>query len=431
MLAASAQARSLRLGFFDGAYTADPGSRTTALARTNAVGGTIVRLGATWAGIAPRRPDNPTSPTDPAYRWQSLDAAVKDAVDAGLTPLITINAAPGWAEGEKRPSGAGTGTWRPNAQAFGQFARAIASRYSGEVPGVPRVRYWQIWNEPNLATYLTPQYVRARGRWVAASPGIFRSLVNAGYAGLKAVHTDNFVVTAGTAPYGDLIPGGRRIAPVTFLRGVLSRRTNFDAISHHPYGVGSPYRHALNPPDVAVPDIRKLRAVLHAAQAERRAKRGAQIWVTEMSWDSKPPDPDGVPERTQADWLQEGLHVLWRQGVSTVTWFQVTDQPGPDYPATNQSGVFFVDGRRKLSATAFRFPFIASRKRGGKVSLWGRAPATGRITVQRLTGTTWCSIWSKRLRAGTVFTGTARAARGNTLRARSASGITSLSWRVR
>jgi hypothetical protein len=429
-MAGSADARGLRLGFFDGAYTGDQSARSTAFTRTGAVGGSFVRLGATWAGIAPTKPVHPTDSTDPAYHWGSLDGAVNDAVAAGLTPLITINAAPPWAEGSGRPKSAGTGTWRPNAKAFGQFARAIATRYSGSVPGIPRVRYWQVWNEPNLATYLTPQYVRSHGRWVAASPGIFRSLVNAGYAGFKAVHRDNFVVTAGTAPYGDLIPGGRRIAPVTFLKGVLAKRTKLDAISHHPYGVGSPYRHALNAPDVAVPDIGKLRKVLRAAGKKGRVKRSAQIWVTEMSWDSKPPDPDGVSERTQADWLQEGFNVLWKQGVSTITWFQVTDQPGPNYPASNQSGVFFVGGRPKQSATAFRFPFVAPRASSGRVSLWGRSPAAGTVVVERFRGTAWTRIWSKKVRSGTVFSGTTHAAKGTRLRARVA-GIASLSWRVR
>ena len=51
------------------------------------------------------------------------------------------------------------------------------------VPGafLPRVRYWQPWNEPNLSYYLAPQWTRAGGRWVAASPVIYRGLLNAVY----------------------------------------------------------------------------------------------------------------------------------------------------------------------------------------------------------------------------------------------------------
>lgn len=430
--AASAGAADMRLGFFDGAYVGDPATRATALGRTKDVGGSIVRLGATWAGIAPRRPTRPTDPDDPAYQWGNLDGAVRDAVAAGLTPLVTVNAAPVWAEGPKRPRSAGFGTWRPNAKAFGQFMRAMATRYSGSQPGLPRVRYFQVWNEPNLSTYLTPQYVKRRGQWVATSPGIFRSLVNGGYAGVKAVRKSNFLVTAGTAPYGDLIPGGRRIAPVTFLRGVLAQKTNLDAISHHPYGVGDPYRRALNAPDVAVPDIGKLRRVLRSAAKRRRVKRSAQVWVTEMSWDSNPPDPDGVPARTQADWLQEGLNVLWRQGVRTVTWFLVTDQaPDPSYAATNQGGVFLRDGTAKLSATAFRFPFIAPRKTATRASIWGRVPGAGTVVVEARSGSSWRRVWRKRFSRAAVFSGTVSARRGTVLRARLLNGPSSLTWKVR
>lgn len=432
VLSAPADARSLRTGFFDSSFVGDPATRATAFSRVAAVDGDVVRLAGTWSGIAPTKPANPTDPLDPAYQWGNLDGAVADAVAAGLTPLISINAAPAWAEGPNRPESAGFGTWRPDAAQFRLFAQAIAQRYSGRLAGLPRVRYWQIWNEPNLSTYLTPQYVRSSGRWVATSPGLFRSLVNAGYAGIKAVHRDNFVVSAGTAPYGDLVPGGRRIAPVTFMRAVLAKKTSLDAISHHPYGVGSPYRHALNAPDVAVPDIYKLRRVLRAAAARHHVKRGAQVWVTEMSWDSNPPDPDGVPARMQADWLQEGLNVLWKQGVSVVTWFLVTDQPpNPSYGATNQGGVFLLDGRPKLSASAFRFPFIARRTSATKARIWGRSPAAGRVIVESVRGNTAKRVWAKRVPENGVFEARVPARRGWVLRAKLDGGPSSLSWRVR
>src|SRR5204863_108897 len=79
-------------------------------------------------------------------------------------------------------------------------------------PGVslPRVRYWQAWNEPNLTNFLTPQWSRRHGHLVAASPGIYRHLLNAFYAGVKAARRSDVVVTAGTAPFGD----HRRGAPL-------------------------------------------------------------------------------------------------------------------------------------------------------------------------------------------------------------------------
>lgn len=78
----------------------------------------------------------------------------------------------------------------PGSSRYGQFARAVAARYSGSVPGFPRVRLWRAWNEPNLSTFLLPQF---SGRQ-ALSPTLYRNMLNAFAAGAHAVHPDNVVV---------------------------------------------------------------------------------------------------------------------------------------------------------------------------------------------------------------------------------------------
>ncbi len=42
-----------------------------------------------------------------------------------------------------------------------------------------------------------------------------------------------------------------------------------------------------------------------------------RLWATEISWDSSPPDPQGVPIAEHARWLEQALYVLWSQGVDT------------------------------------------------------------------------------------------------------------------
>ena len=88
--------------------------------------------------------------------------------------------------------------------------QAAARRYSGTFPdphrpgaALPRVRYWQPWNEPNLPTFISPQWTGRRLRARPASPAWYRRMLNGAYARVKAVHADNHVVAAGTAPYGD------------------------------------------------------------------------------------------------------------------------------------------------------------------------------------------------------------------------------------
>ena len=91
--------------------------------------------------------------------------------------LLNITGAPAWAEGPGAPPGAQPGTWRPDPAQFASFATAAALRYDGRFPDplhpgafLPRVRYWQPWNEPNLAYYLSPQWTRVAARLGSREP---------------------------------------------------------------------------------------------------------------------------------------------------------------------------------------------------------------------------------------------------------------------
>jgi hypothetical protein len=90
---------------------------------------------------------------------------------------------------------------------------------------------------------------------------------------------------------------------------------------------------------------------------------------------------------------QQSLFILWRQGVSAVTWFQVVDSPPvPSYAETKQGGVFFLDGREKPSAQAFRFPFVVSSSDADRAVFWGIAPAQGAVAIQQSSGKTWRTV---------------------------------------
>jgi hypothetical protein len=231
------------------------------------------------------------------------------------------------------------------------------------------------------------------------------------------------------------LPGGKRIAPALFVRKLLSQPVHFDVLAHHPYSVRGPEGAALNVDDVSVPDLAKLTKPLRAAERSGRALPGERhgLWITELSWDSSPPDPDGVPAARQARWLEEALYVLWRAGADTVLWYQARDEaPVPSYADTYQSGVFLRDGTAKPSATAFAFPFVALRRPNGRVALWGKAPASGPLSVQRrLADGSWRAVGHLVApNDGRPFTGSTAAPRGARMRAVSG-GATSLSWTVR
>jgi hypothetical protein len=444
-------ARPIRLGFLDSVYTADAPQRDFWFDRTIDESADVVRIDVGWP--APDTAAEPAGfdardPADPRYDFARDDAAIAAARARGLRVIATFTGAPRWADGPGRPASVAPGTWKPSPAAIEDYGAALARRYSGTFPDparpgrvLPRAQAFQVWNEPNLAKYLNPQW---RGRR-AASPALYRRMLDGFYRGVKSVDAAATVVTAGTAPFGDPQAGGRRIAPARFWRDLLCLRRSggrvrttkcngparFDVLAHHPYSVGRPQRTALNADDVSIPDIGKLTRLLRLAERTHRAlpHEHHPIWVTETSYDSRPPDPDGVAEATQARWLEQAFYLLWKQHVSTITWFQIRDaEPVPSYAATNQSGTYLRDGRAKLAATAFRFPLVAERSGRARLRVWGRSPRAGVVTIEHRSGSTWRALRTLRVARNATFAVRVRRDRPRTrLRARIGDD-TSLTW---
>jgi hypothetical protein len=408
-----------------------------AASRVKAAGASFIRITAYWAQIAPlTRPSSfdPTDPSDPAYDWSALDAQVKTAAAAGLVPYVTVVRAPTWAQaGSPRNVGS---SFRPSVSQFGDFMTAIAKRYDGHFEGLPRVRYWEIWNEPNLSIYLEPQFDGKQ----PVSPSIYRALVNAGATAVKGVAAHNFVIAGALSPFHDQDPlvlkADKQWGPLSFMRAVLClnaslkptchMKTEFDAWSFHPYTSGGPLHTGQTPNDLSLGDMPKLRPILAAARryGHLTAPRAPQLWVTEFSWDSYQPDLKGVPMATLLHWVPEAFFRMWQNGVSVVTWFGLRDFP--TWQSYYQSGLYYWGGKTmthdppKPILAAFRFPFVAL-PHGSDVSVWGRAPkaARGPIVVEQKVGSRWVRLQTVRTDSNGLFTKLLPAKGGGDLRARS------------
>jgi len=404
--------------------------------RTVATRAGLVLLELDWSSAEPTPPPagaNPTNPSGPEYDFSAYDAVIRKFAGTGIQPAFLVTDAPSWAEAPGGPPNfEARGAWQPNATAFGEFAAALARRYSGSFPdpaypgrALPRVRYYQAWGEANFSIHLAPQWVRSGASWVPAGPGIYRNLLNAFYAGIKSVHADNFVITTGFGPYGDSpggcsgaqgIGSGCRMPPAMFARELLCLHgeglrpescrnpAHFDAMAMDPYEVGSPTTHAYAADDVSAPDLGKLTRVLNkAGQLGHALPRGhKQLWVTEFSYDSDPPNPGGVSLATQARWVDQALYMFWSEGVSTAVWYLIRDQ-APTYNADSYfSGLYFYNGAPKPAFEAFRFPFVVLPS-GRSVTVWGIPPKSGRLAVQRKQGRSWKTLFRIRATADTVF----------------------------
>jgi hypothetical protein len=388
-----------------------------AFSRVRAAGATAVRIQLIWRLVAPEsrpRAFRPADPDDPAYRWSNVDAQIEAAVARGLRPFVYIETAPGWALRMFK------GSPRPDPGEFGRFARAAAKRYGGDAHGLPRVYFWQAWNEPNKSQ---PALRRTAHVW-------YRAMVNSFAAAVHRVHPDNAVVAGGVSPFG------RRtaVAPLTFMRRLLclspggrptcKARTHLDIWSTHPYTSGGPEHEARSPNDVSLGDLPEMRNVLRAAVRAGHVVSHGQVrfWVTEFSWDSSPPDPQAVPRALHARWVAEALYRMWTAGVSLVTWFRLSDDAVDASPY--QSGLYYhadnlATARPKLSLRAFRFPFIAFRERRG-VLIWGRTPNSKpqRVVLEQRRSGRWRGLSVVKADRYGIFRATVRTSGAGPLRAR-------------
>jgi hypothetical protein len=427
-----------------------------------------VRIPVEWRYIVSADPPagfDASDPASPAYDFGAVDAAVRATAAAGLTPLLVVTRAPAFAEAPHRWPYAYPGSWAPNPTAFGEFAAAVARRYSGAFPdprqpgsALPRVRLLQAWNEPNLARYLEPQWVAEGRHWRAFSPLVYRQLLNAFYASVKAVEPSDVVIAAGIAPNGE--PAGvGRMTPVRFLRALLcleaaARRacadpSHFDVLAFHPLSFASPDLPAASSQDVAIVDIAKVTTLLAAARRAGTALPRAHkaLWVTELNWESGPPAPHGVPQRLQALWISRALHRLWVAGVELADWQFLVD-PYPDLQlATPTGGTIhisrpaglyspglggdFATARPKAFLRGFSLPFDPLRVDRRHVRVWALLRGAGQsVSLQRLARRgRWRAVATLRADRHGVLN-TLLAIRGaNTLRVVSATG-TSASARV-
>lgn len=405
--AAQAADRPLQTGVFDSEsfYSGDAG---LAYQRVRDVGAHWARIWVPWDSIAPAREPRAWRPRDAAdhnYSFAAIDEAVTKAEAHGIEPVLVIFATPSWAADPACVSGE---ICAPYPADFADFAHAVAHRYNGDFEDLPKVRYWQAWNEANINPFLRPQYRFGN----PISPEIYRDMLNAFAEAVKAVSPDNMVLTSGLAPVER--PGS--VAPMEFMRQLLcmeGRRhphpqpscpdtARFDIWSTHPYTPGSPTRPSVGADDATLTDLPEMQGLLRAAERAGHIESDLDqvpFWVTEFSWDSRGPDPGGVPLRIHARWTAEALYRMWRAGVSNVFWFLLRDQPGDGAPPLIfQSGLYFrattpLLDRPKPAARAFHFPFVAIPA-DGQVRVWGRTPDSepGIVEIQVQTDAGWETV---------------------------------------
>ncbi len=334
------------IGFQDDASFRWRADRMHNLDAAQQAGATIVRAWVFWPEVAPTRPSNAANPFDPAYRFDDLDELVRGAQARGMEVLLTPWGTPSWANGGKTPNYAPT-----NTADWTSFMNALALRYSGRYPAYPAVRFWSIWNEPNLNQFLAPQFVGQKD----ASPAIYAKLYRAAYSAIKSVNPTAQVAIGETSARGRDKPLGSSTtqdshSPGRFAQLLAAQKPalRFDAWSHHPYPTSRTMAvlEKVRWPNVSLASLPQFEQAIDTLFH----RKNTPIWLTEYGYETKPAQPKGVSPSKQAANARAALQVAANNPrVQMFIWFTFRDDAGNPW----KSGLVSNDGQKKPAYASF------------------------------------------------------------------------------
>jgi hypothetical protein len=371
--------------------------------------------------LSRRRPRNfdATDPASyPSSGWAVFDEIDRDAAARGIGLDYTLSApAPLWATQPGEPPGP-VGVWKPSASDFGQFVRAVGTRYSGHYPDplhpgrkLPRISFWAIWNEPNLGIDLAPQAVD-QGK-LEVSPMFYRRIVDAAWSSLQATgHGHDTILIGELAPRGTTVgpvPGDfDMMVPLRFLRALYCVDSSYHelrgaaaaargcptsaagsakfAAQHpglfHAGGVADhPYPQGLAPtvPTSLEPDyadfaaLPKLESTLDQLQQVYGSSARFPIYSTEFGYQTNPPERliRAIPPARAAQYLNEAEYMSWRDPrIRSYDQYLLKDSPSGNF----STGLESPDGTPKPTFYAYRLPLwlpASTAQRGHQLEVWG------------------------------------------------------------
>jgi polysaccharide biosynthesis protein PslG len=305
----------------------------------------VTRVDILWNTVAPTRPANPKNPNDPAYDWSRTDAIFTALSAAKVRIIVSTYSTPDWAVAGKNPPR--LSQYNPNAPRpadYAKFMRAVAKRYSGTFrpPGagakLPRVRHFEIWNEPNLIGFF-----RYNGR---SSLPRYKALVKAAYPQIKAVNRKAVVIAGVGGPRSST--GGGNIGARRWMNSIVGdKRVKFDAYSQHVYPSKGP-RFRSKAYAKAFPTWDSLPQIY--ATLNKR-KKGMKLYITEAGYTTAKTRFRNVRVTfgQQKTYLKQifALPTVRNPQLAAVVWFNLQDNA--DWPA----GLLKASGAKKPSYKAF------------------------------------------------------------------------------
>ncbi len=256
--------------------------------------------------------------------WEKYDDIVALAERYGLELIVRLSNPPEWT----RAQGADAGTFAPpdNYDDFGDFVAAVVNRYRG------RIRYYQIWNEPNIY----PEWGER-----PVNPEEYVELLKVAYTRAKAADPNVVILCGALASTIEL--GPRDLNDFIFLQRMYDAGAApyFDVLAMQGYGLWSgPGDHRMHPRVINFSRPLFLRDLMVKNGDAHKA-----IWISEMNWNAIPVDHPAPPvygryseeeqarflvqayERIQREWPWLGVANVWFLKRATDEWERADNHP--------------------------------------------------------------------------------------------------------
>ena len=226
--------------------------------------------------------------------WEKYDHIVDQAEQTGLHVIARLSNPPSWSRVETDEV---TGALAPpdDFQDFADFAGAVAERYRN------RIRYYQIWNEPN-----------GNDEWgfQDVDPEAYAQLLCQAYARIKEVDPDAVVLAGALTP--TLAMNGRNMNDIIYLQRMYNAGAGecFDVMSAQGYGLWSGATdQRLRPTVINIQHHLLLRDLMVV-----NGDGSKPIWISEMGWNVVPEGMEArfgrVTEEQQAKYTVEAYERL-------------------------------------------------------------------------------------------------------------------------
>lgn len=295
--------------------------KTLQMARDSGLG--WVKQQFTWEEIEPVRKGEFFDERIRRSSWEKFDRIVDLCEEYGLQIIARLDRPPDWTREDnsykERPP--------DDFEDYGDFVYTFVNRYRG------RIKYVQIWNEPNIF----PEWGNR-----PADPVGYVDLLSVAYQRAKQADPNVYVLSAPMAiTRGQVHPEpGKWISmnEIQFWDEMYQAgaKDHFDILSANAFGLGSP------PEEPAQADVLNFQRVLFLRQVmERYGDSNKAIWFNEYGWNASPEDlPEDqliwnrVTEEEQAEFTVRGIEharANWPWvGVLNIWYFRQVGSISPD-----------------------------------------------------------------------------------------------------